>query len=751
MAQDQTPIEETAQSNAGLPADVDPRLKDILDLSNYDPENIFNRYIPQKEIAEKIGEKLLKEKYSAGKKNTQKGFFNSDINRDVGLITDAIGLQAVADLCGMGMLMDKSGASYFDKVTDTLSRIFSQLGFDEETFKEIFAYYKEYDKYDESSEALKKKAFDAIKITFKMTPFISDDDANAGEESTGSLPCVEAAAQTVKALMGIRTALLNDSSIKDRTYKFSGNELVLGEFVERLNYLICYAMDWINSAVIPASSEKIRYDIDGTEAESPIVEYLGWNFFKDDSNKDDSNKDDSNKEYEPSIYMTYSVCSAYMSLYEVVYPYYYESKRDGKDWIEAFKSEEEFRKMRGESVPYSEADAKLALLINTQYARLKKRCMTAGRYEELRCRGRIDIATKFIGQNYTEVDMADILNSTTNDALINTVLHALILIYAGIDIDYKKIGEKINKPSLQTSFYEEIQYALQNVLRVYNRLKAEDKLYIVEQYVLSFNEKMPPSKAGIAKQLRRQRIQVASTLPMLIRAYNEVSRYLVKFPQKQNTEYLALIMENRTGEESKKEWMWDLDGYNLMSEANFVRALSDFYEYYDRYERVYIKGESEKLAERERKQEEERSENRAYIELQRKYADLEKEKEAKEKEIKRLKTESDPILSRLDEFVDSLMEKNRKKYAKLIFNTVIEDCHRNIKDEKKGTCAYIEDSLQWKAAELLALTLLPVKSRGGTYKKVFVKNDDGTSNFKDTEKMVREKIIEPLTDKQDQD
>lgn len=739
MAQDQTPIEETAQSNAGLPADVDPRLKDILDLSNYDPENIFNRYIPQKEIAEKIGEKLLKEKYSAGKKNTQKGFFNSDISRDVGLITDAIGLQAVADLCGMGMLMnmdkDKSGASYFDKVTDTLSRIFSQLGFDEETFEKIVAYYE---KYDSSSEALNKKAFDAIKITFKMTPFISDDDVNAGEESTGSLPCVEAAAQTIKALMGIRTALLNDSSIKGRKYKFSDNELVLGKFVERLNYLICYAMDWINSAVIPASSE-IRYDIDGTEAESPIVEYLGWNFFKDDSKE----------EYEPSIYMTYSVCSAYMSLFEVVYPYYYESKRDGKDWIEAFKSEEEFRKMRGESVPYSEADAKLALLINTQYARLKKRCMTAGRYEELRCRGRIDIATKFIGQNYTEVDMADILNSTTNDALINTVLHALILIYAGIDIDYKKIGEKINKPSLQTSFYEEIQYALQNVLRVYNRLKAEDKLYIVEQYVLSFNEKMPSSKAGIAKQLRRQRIQVASTLPMLIRAYNEVSRYLVKFPQKQNTEYLALIMENRTGEEGKKEWMWDLDGYNLMSEANFVRALSDFYEYYDRYERVYIKGESEKLAERERKQEEERRENSAYIELQSKYADLEKAKAEAEKEIERLKTESDPILSRLDEFVDSLMEKNRKKYAELIFNTVIEDCHRDIKRENKG--AYIKDSLQWKAAELLALTLLPVKSKGGTYEMVFVKNDDGSPNFKDTEKMVREKMIEPLTDKQDQD
>lgn len=739
MAQEQMPIEETAQSNDGLPADVDPRLKDILDLSNYDPENIFNRYIPQKEIAEKIGEKLLKEKYSAGKKNTQKGFFNSDISRDVGLITDAIGLQAVADLCGMGMLMnmdkDKSGASYFDKVTDTLSRIFSQLGFDEETFEKIFAYYKN---YDESSEALNKKTFDAIKITFKMTPFISDDDVNAGEESTGSLPCVEAAAQTVKALMGIRTALLNDSSIKGRTYKFSGNELVLGKFVERLNYLICYAMDWINSAVIPASSE-IRYDIDGTEAESPIVEYLGWNFFKDDSNE----------EYEPSIYMTYSVCSAYMSLFEVVYPYYYESKRDGKDWIKAFKSEEEFRKMRGESVPYSEADAKLARLINTQYARLKKRCMTAGRYEELRCRGRIDIATKFIGQNYTEVDMADILNSTTNDALINTVLHALILIYAGIDIDYKKIGEKINKPSLQTSFYEEIQYALQNVLRVYNRLKAEDKLYIVEQYVLSFNEKMPSSKAGIAKQLRRQRIQVASTLPMLIRAYNEVSRYLVKFPQKQNTEYLALIMENRTGEEGKKEWMWDLDGYNLMSEANFVRALSDFYEYYDRYERVYIKGESEKLAERERKQEEERRENSAYIELQSKYADLEKKKKEKESEIERLKEESknkiDPIVKALETFVYSLMEKKVEEYAGLIFDTMIEDCRKDV-----GS-AYKEKSLQWKAAELLVLTLLPGKSTDGTYGDIFIKGKDGMPpTFEEKAAKVKD-IIMDLAKKQDPD
>lgn len=730
MAQEQMPIEETAQSNAGLPADVDPRLKDILDLSNYDPENIFNRYLPQEEIAKMIGGKLLKEKYSAGKKNTQKGFFNSDISRDVGLITDAIGLQAVADLCGMGMPV----ADYFDKVTDTLSRIFSQLGFNEEVFEKIKVYI---DNYNKSSEAVNKKAFDAIKITFKMTPFISDDDVNAGEESTGSLPCVEAAAQTIKALMGIRTALLNDSSIKGRTYKFSGNELVLGKFVERLNYLICYAMDWINSAVIPASSE-IKYDIEGTEAESPIVEYLGWNFFKDDSKE----------EYEPSIYMTYSVCSAYMSLFEVVYPYYYESKRDGKDWIKAFESEEEFRKMRGESVPYSEADAKLALLINTQYARLKKRCMTAGRYEELRCRGRIDIATKFIGQNYTEVDMADILNSTTNDALINTVLHALILIYAGIDIDYKKIGEKINKPSLQTSFYEEIQYALQNVLRVYNRLKAEDKLYIVEQYVLSFNEKMPPSKAGIAKQLRRQRIQVASTLPMLIRAYNEVSRYLVKFPQKQNTEYLALIMENRTGEEGKKEWMWDLDGYNLMSEANFVRALSDFYEYYDRYERVYIKGESEKLAERERKQEEERRENSAYIELQSKYADLEKEKKAAKKEIERLEEESknkiDPV-SALEIVVNSLMEKNKKKYAGLIFNTVIEDCRNDV-----GS-AYIKDSLQWKAAELLVLTLLPGKSENGTYGDIFIKGKDGMEpTFEEKAAKVKD-IIMDLAKKQDQD
>ena len=151
----------------------------------------------------------------------------------------------------------------------------------------------------------------------------------------------------------------------------------------------------------------------------------------------------------------------------------------------------------------------------------------AGSSEERRRRGVIgggrgvDLDVKFLGQNHTAVDYSDILNSTTNDALINTVLHTLILIYAGIDMDY-------SLKDMQEEFYDEIQYALQNVLRVYKKLAQVDKLYIVEQYVLSFKEKMPASVADMAKQLRRQRIQVASTLPLLIRAYNEVSRYLVK-------------------------------------------------------------------------------------------------------------------------------------------------------------------------------------------------------------------------------
>lgn len=685
---------------------ADERLGDILADAGVSANTIFNSYKPRNEIAEEIGKVLLSRRYkSKNRQRSKPGFYNSEINSEqIGLITNSIGLQVVADLSAMGFNLGGSdrGRFHYEKVDETLGQIFEELKFEEAVFEQIKSIY------DENSEM----KYDLL--TYKMTPFISDsdimDDSEADDESLSLVTsCVESASQVLKACVGIRTALLAYDSKCDKNsrpqFNLFNKKVYADELATALEYLIHYTADWLNDACITAdrnaagnpvnaTGEELIYTINGLPVGTPYVEYLGWNFFKVDRKTDDPEAGDGadvseekqpgkqdvpekrmKEEYEPSTYMTYSVCSAYMALNAVIGEYY------GKEKPPAGR--------------YSERNAAFAQSMDITYRDMKNRCMMAGRYEEMRRRGVIgggrgvDLAVKFLGQNYTAVDYSDILNSTTNDALINTVLHTLILIYAGIDMDY-------SLKDMQEEFYDEIQYALQNVLRVYKKLAQADKLYIVEQYVLSFKEKMPASVSDMAKQLRRQRIQVASTLPLLIRAYNEVSRYLVKYPQKQNTDYLALIMDNRTeikrkGVALSKEWSWDKDGYNLMSEANFVRALSDFYDYYATYEEIYLKSDqiNTDLSIARKNNDD----------LQRKCDELNSTVNGKDKEIaelnakiKDLQKNVNPLVKQMWDFIDKRIEEKIGEYTKKAIDTVMQDC--------LASDDFIDSSLKWKATEL---------------------------------------------------
>ena len=676
---------------------ADERLGDILADAGVSANTIFNSYKPRNEIAEEIGKVLLSRRYkSKNRQRSKPGFYNSEINSEqIGLITNSIGLQVVADLSAMGFNLGGSdrGRFHYEKVDETLGQIFEELKFEEAVFEQIKSIY------DENSE---------------MTPFISDsdimDDSEADDESLSLVTsCVESASQVLKACVGIRTALLAYDSKCDKSsrpqFNLFNKKVYADGLATALEYLIHYTADWLNDACITAdrnaagnpvnaAGEELIYTINGLPVGTPYVEDLGWNFFKVDRKTDDPEAGDGadvseekqpgkqdvpekrmKEEYEPSTYMTYSVCSAYMALNAVIGEYY------GKEKPPAGR--------------YSERNAAFAQSMDITYRDMKNRCMMAGRYEEMRRRGVIgggrgvDLAVKFLGQNYTAVDYSDILNSTTNDALINTVLHTLILIYAGIDMDY-------SLKDMQEEFYDEIQYALQNVLRVYKKLAQADKLYIVEQYVLSFKEKMPASVSDMAKQLRRQRIQVASTLPLLIRAYNEVSRYLVKYPQKQNTDYLALIMDNRTeikrkGVALSKEWSWDKDGYNLMSEANFVRALSDFYDYYATYEEIYLKSDqiNTDLSIARKNNDD----------LQRKCDELNSTVNGKNKEIaelnakiKDLQKNVNPLVKQMWDFIDKRIEEKIGEYTKKAIDTVMQDC--------LASDDFTDGSLKWKATEL---------------------------------------------------
>lgn len=604
-------------------------LADILD-KKADSSVIFNRYRDKSEIAKKIAKVLFTKKYNSGKdsvrggqrRSFERGFYNTDIDRSqVGLLTQCLGLQATASLSDFGLDM----SAYSGIIDHTLNDIFGQMGFDSEKYEKIVAMGNDI-------------KFDTELLSYNMTPYVKaeysdDDDDDALVVNT----CVESACNVLKALAEARDMIIIHENNGIRLeLTFENKPIDPQNMVKMTEYLIKYTVAWICSACIPAK-RTIHYVIGGKKAANSLMGYLGWNFFKITNSQED---------YEPSLYMTYSACSAYISLLQSV--------------KEVRENESKKVKVDAPTYIYRENE-RLYNLIRDDFALFQKQCISAGRYEEMRSNGmvggkEIDLASKFIGQNYAEVDFEDIQNSTTNDAVINTVLHVLILLYSGIDMDYDIVGRS-------DEFFDEIQYTLQNILRCYKYLLKEDKTYIIEQYYLSFKEKMPSTVTALAKILRRQRIQVTSLLPLLIRAYNEVSRYLIKYPQKQNVEYLRMIMDNRTDTDKGKEWAWDKDGYNITSENYFIKALRSFYEYYEEYEECYIAPEETLKIEREKITKETDSKIEAIkSEWAQNKEELEKIIVEKDRRIKDLTSTREPLINEVIALVEETIQKNLGRY-----------------------------------------------------------------------------------------
>lgn len=657
-------------------------LKDIIDSKRNTKNTVFNRYRPKDSIAEEIAKNFFSSKYNDPSKNSkyEEGFANSLADRSqVGLLTQAYGLQIIAGLRSLGCNLEERSP----KINYVLNQLFDLLGIDGDVLSAI----RDMD-YDD---------FDPYLLNFNISPFYADSEETSTERNGASRNCVESASAVLKALSEIRTAIgvqLDAGNELDLT--FANDPISSDEMIENIEYVIKYTLKWLVDACIPApkpNGKTIKYTIRGNGVDTPDINYVGWNFF---SSPEDANKMSDNivtNEYEPSLFVTFSVCSAYISLKgELAFVQPYVDKNTSPD--------------DKDMTPRYDRNVRLYAAIAPLLAKFQNQCMQAGRYEELRSNGfftgedPIDLSVCFIGQNYNPVTFEDITNSTTNDAMINTILHILILLYAGIDLDYKVVAARTNNPAIIDDFYDEMQYAIQNILRCYKKLNTADKSYIVDQYVLSFKEKMPSDFASLAKTLRRQRIQVASTLPLLIIANNEISKYLVQYPQKQNMEYLAMIMRNRNLDKyNNVEWAWDRDGYNITSQNYYIRALNDFYNYYDQYEANYIKADEQV--------------NRAKDESEKKIARLtEKHKDEiaaleaaiaeKEQEIK----EGHPIIKELRALAASAI---KDSFVELFHGSFVE-LLRSLSDASKN-CGVKEDSPE--GLKLFASLVYSLLSKGG--------------------------------------
>ena len=329
-----------------------------------------------------------------------------------------------------------------------------------------------------------------------------------------------------------------------------------------------------------------------------------------------------------------------------------------------------------------------------------------------------DLAEMFFYNDLAnKVTEKDIRMSTTSDVLFNTVYIINVMLCAGVDetLQLKKFEYLVNPDADEKSaqkaektqqeldnLLESCMLAVQKAFRTYESLKNNGKDYIVDQFLIGFNEDFAGHPVAI-NELRKLRMRTFSLMPMLINANNKVCQYLVKYPHYNMDKYHRYILDNRLVKDGAVHWIWERDGYFSGSNYYYVLALEGFYSYYAEYEEKYILiGESNADREQEiRKQyltelhqeggeikalEDEITEQKAIVDNQKtRIAELEEENKKR------------PVENAVLDVVDKMLEERFAQYlAKTLLETAaaIETADKDKADEEKNHYDLVNDNLR---------------------------------------------------------
>ena len=161
-----------------------------------------------------------------------------------------------------------------------------------------------------------------------------------------------------------------------------------------------------------------------------------------------------------------------------------------------------------------------------------------------------DLADKFFYNDLkTTVTENELRMSTTSDVLFNTVYIVNIMIDSGLDeiIKLQQLQAQKNN-DIETARKKEREYnnmlescllSTQKAFRTYESLKNDGKDYIVDQFLIGFNENFDGHPIAV-NELRKLRMRCFSLLPMLIHTNCIVSEYLVQYPQYNMRKYLEI-------------------------------------------------------------------------------------------------------------------------------------------------------------------------------------------------------------------
>ncbi len=600
---------------------ISEALKEIV--VSADSESIFYKYKSKKEIGEKIFADLYTTFDVKGSKEL--GFRMTDSSKDFGVLSQCQSLQALLLLASefgldfdTAYLKDGTGMTIREIMDTVIENILDDKKFDKETGNYIF-----------DASPYETDLFDAEYANIDAIRWI------------------------------IPTFLL--------VLQYHATIKEICKWEDKLVSVISYGLKYINDSFIG------DLDAVGTSNTSKLI--YGWNFTKDCE--------------EPSLYYTFAVCECLLGIYRTfddhltyqkalrteresggLIPVPDELKEKHALMIEDYNKRvdmpdpgyvDEENKIRkrarfGRDYElvriYKRINDELEAIDGTLYGGLERRCKAvAGEIWRL---VKDDFADSFFYNDLeTKVSQDDIRTSTTSDVLFNSVYIINSVINAGVDEDLlikQKIALANGDNDLAEEYlreYNELletcQLASQRALRSYESLKKEGKEYIVDQFLVGFNENFVKHRERI-RELRKLRMRVFSLLPMLIRTNNIIGEYLVRYPQATMSKYLGYILENRRVDRKKTSWIWESDGFFSASNYYYVAALGQFYSYYETYEESYIEiaEDNDEAIDKIREQYKAELENDGIIH------ELNKTIEDKNEEIAQLKAEKDAKINALE-------------------------------------------------------------------------------------------------------
>jgi len=201
-------------------------------------------------------------------------------------------------------------------------------------------------------------------------------------------------------------------------------------------------------------------------------------------------------------------------------------------------------------------------------------------------------------QSFTLASTDAITSGGQTNALFSGLLSIGILLNSGYELI---IGKDRGDEDESVKMQEAMILHIQKTQRFFDELYKAGNAFGVDTLILRFSQKINDgcnvnkkdadvaylSDKALADKLRKHYIRVNSLTPLLLKTNNILSKYVIKYPQKQMGESLEQISKQRVRDNGGM-WLWESDKYNAVATYYYVDAIFSFYEYYSDYEKLYI-------------------------------------------------------------------------------------------------------------------------------------------------------------------